>query len=168
MKRGTFRNKISKLMMMGVVELECNSGLAFYTLKGIHFGKKCQKMTQLMTSYHRGVISVIDVTKTYLYKSILKLPPKKRALHDIHLKFQVPDIWTIISSNKKYTLNSVSKDIFLPVLNIDGLKIRTTVHHTDTVSVVVACSENPVATTTNDIIRLSNALTRTEENSPGY
>lgn len=162
MKRGTFRNKISKFIMLGLAELEYNSGPAFYTLKGIHFGKK-GRMTQLMTRYHTGIVSVIDVTKTPLYKSILKLPPEKRALHDIHLKFQVPDIWTIISSNKKYTLNSVSKDIFLPVLNIDGLKIRTTVHHTDTVSVVVACSGAPVATTTDDIIRLSNALTRIEE-----
>jgi hypothetical protein len=43
------------------------------------------------------------------------------------------------------------------------LKVRATVHHTDTVSIVVACSMEPIATTTEDIIRLSNALTRTEE-----
>jgi hypothetical protein len=48
-------------------------------------------------------------------------------------------------------------------LNIDSLKIRTTVHHIDTVSVVVARSSAPIATTTDDIIRLSNALTRIEE-----
>ena len=35
MKYGTFRNKISKFMMTGEVELEYNSGLAFYTLKGV-------------------------------------------------------------------------------------------------------------------------------------
>ena len=162
MKRGTFRNKISKFIMLGLAELEYNSGLAFYTLRGVHFGKR--RMTKLMTSYHRGVISVTDVIEnTPLYKSILKVSPEKRALHDIHLKFQVPDIWTIISSALKYTTNHVSKDIFLPVLDIDQLKIRTTVHHSDTVSVVVACSDAPVATTTDDIIRLSNALTRTEE-----
>jgi hypothetical protein len=116
-----------------------------------------------MTSNHTGVISVTDVTKTQLYKSIQKLPAEMRALHDIHLKFQVPDIWTIISSASKYTLNPVSKDISLPISDNDGLKIRTTVHHTDTISVVVACSGAPVATTTDDIIRLSNALTRIEE-----
>jgi hypothetical protein len=163
MKRGTFRNKISKFIMHGLAELEYNSGIAFYTLKGVHFGKKRKMMTQLMTSNHMGVISVTDVTKTQLYKSIHKLPPEKRALHDIHLKFQVPDIWTIISSSSKYELNKVSKDIALPILNTDSLKIRTTVHHTDTVSVVVACSGAPIATTTDDIIRLSNALTRIEE-----
>lgn len=162
MKRGTFRNKISKFTMMDIVELEYNSGLAFYTFKGAHFGKK-KMMTQLMTRNHMGVISVIDVTKKQLYKSIQKLSPEKRALHDIHLKFQVPDIWTIISSTSKYELNKRSHDIALPILNTDSLKIRTTVHHTDTVSVVVACSGAPIATTTEDIIRLSNALTRIEE-----
>jgi hypothetical protein len=162
MKRGTFRNKISKFIMLGLAELEYNSVPAFYTIKGVHFGKKC-RMTQLMTRYHTGVISVIDVTKTSLYKSIQRLPPERRALHDIHLKFQVPDIWKIISSSSKYEHNEVSGDISLPVLNTDNLKIRTTIHHTDTVTVVAACSNSPIATTTEDIIRLSNALTRIEE-----
>ena len=105
MKRGTFRNKISKFIMLGLAELEYNSGPAFYTLKGVHFGKK-RRMTQLMTRYHTGVISVTDVTKTSLYKSIQQLPPERRALHDIHLKFQVPDIWKIISSSSKYRIKS--------------------------------------------------------------
>ena len=51
----------------------------------------------------------------------------------------------------------------MPVLDTDNLKIRTTIHHTDTVTVVAACSNSPIATTTEDIIRLSNALTRIEE-----
>jgi hypothetical protein len=138
MKRGTFRNKISKFIMNGLAELEYNSGVAFYTLKGVCFGKK--RMARLMTRNHREVISVINVTnETQFYKSLHELPPEKRALHDIHLKFSVPDIWTIISSSLKYKPNEVSKDIFLPTLNADNLKIRTT------------------------IIRLSNALTRIEE-----
>ena len=78
MKRGTFRNKISKLMMMGVVELECNSGLAFYTLKGIHFGKKRQKMTQLMTSNRMGVISVTDVINETRFTNLYKDFHRKR------------------------------------------------------------------------------------------
>ena len=125
MKRGTFRNKISKFIMLSLAELEYNSGLAFYTLRGVHFGKR--RMTKLMTSNRMGVISVTDViNETQFYKSIQKLPPEKKALHDLHLKFEVHDIWTILSS--KYKPNEVSKDIFLPVLNSDGLKIRTTVH----------------------------------------
>ena len=63
----------------------------------------------LMTPNHMGVspvTSVIkDITKSPLYKEIHKLPPEKRALHDIHLKFQVPDIWTVLASSKKYNPN---------------------------------------------------------------
>jgi hypothetical protein len=33
MKHKTFRNKISKLKKEGIVELDFNSGIAFYTLK---------------------------------------------------------------------------------------------------------------------------------------
>ena len=43
------------------------------------------------------------------------------------------------------------------------LTIKTTIHHTDTVSVIVACSLNPVAVDVNGVVRLSNALTRVEE-----
>ena len=39
MTHGTFRNRISKLREQGIVELAYNSGIAFYTLKGVHFGK---------------------------------------------------------------------------------------------------------------------------------
>jgi len=59
--------------------------------------------------------------------------------------------------------NETSKDIFLNPLNTNELKITTTVHHTDTVSVAVACSMNPVIVDCKGIIRLSNALTRVEE-----
>jgi hypothetical protein len=59
--------------------------------------------------------------------------------------------------------NETSKDIFLNPLNVNELKITTTVHHTDTVSVAVACSMNPVIVDCKGIIRLSNALTRVEE-----
>jgi hypothetical protein len=171
MAHGTFRNKVSKLMKLGTVEIEYNSGTTFYTLKGVHFGKRKKKamMTPMMTPNHMGVspvTSVIeDITKSPLYKEIHKLSPEKRAtLHDIHLKFQVPDIWTILASSKKYIPNPVSKDISLPYIITDNhLKIHTLVHRTDTVTVSVACSFAPVVTDTDGLIRLSNALTRVEE-----
>jgi hypothetical protein len=170
MAHGTFRNKVSKFMKLGIVEIEYNSGTTFYTLKGVHFGKRKQEtmMTPSMTPNLMGVspvTSVIkDITKSPLYKKIHKLPPEKRALHDIHLKFQVPDIWTILASSKKYGQNSVSKDIsLLPIITDDHLKIHTIVHKTNTVTVSVACSFAPVVTDTDGLIRLSNALTRVEE-----
>jgi hypothetical protein len=51
----------------------------------------------------------------------------------------------------------------LPHLNIKGVVFKTTVHRTDTVSVVVACSYRPIAVDVGGIIRLSNALTRLED-----
>ena len=95
------------------------------------------------------------------YKSFLL---NKRALHDIHLKFQVPDIWTILAESKKYIPNPDSKDISLPyIITNNHLKIHTIVHRTDTVTVSVACSFAPIANDTDGLIRLSNALTRVEE-----
>lgn len=125
-------------------------------------------MTPSMTRNHMGVSPVTnvteDMTKTPLYKKIQKLPPEKRALHDIHLKFQVPDIWTIMSSSKRYIPNNVSKDISLPyIITSNYLKLHPIVHRTDTVTVSVACSFVPIATDTDGLIRLSNALTRVEE-----
>jgi hypothetical protein len=170
MTHGTYRNKISKLKKAGIVETEYNSGTAFHTLKDVHFGKrkKNETMTPMMTPNHMGVspvTSVIkDITESSLYKEIHKLPPEKRALHDIHLKFTVPDIWTVLATSDKYKPNPVSKDIpLLYMITSDHLKVRAIVHRTDIVTVSVACSLEPVATDTDGLIRLSNALTRVEE-----
>jgi hypothetical protein len=175
MKHGTFRNKISKLVRNGIAELECKSNIAFYTLKGMSFQKKKCTMTPSMTPNHMGGHGVIKpnsviMAKTNLMKSssptiydiIMDIPPDKNALHDIHYRFKVPDIWTILSLSK-YKPDAVSKDIIVNVLNTEQLKIITTVHRTDTVSVIAACSNAPVAADTHGLIRLSNALTRVEE-----
>ena len=59
--------------------------------------------------------------------------------------------------------NDISKDIFLEPIVTHDLTIKTTIHHTDTISVIVACSLNPVAVDLKGLVRLSNALTRVEE-----
>jgi hypothetical protein len=169
MRHGTYRNKISNMSKAGIVVTEYNAGVAFHTLKGVNFNKKKQKtMTPSMTPNHMGVSPVTnvteDITKTPLYRSIQKLSPEQKALHDIHLKFQVPDIWRILALSNKYTPNPVSKDISLPyIITNNHLKIHTIVHRTDTVTVSVACSFAPVVTDTDGLIRLSSALTRVEE-----
>ncbi|HEY9387192.1 MAG TPA: hypothetical protein VIP70_09130 [Nitrososphaeraceae archaeon] len=175
MTHGTFRNKVSGFIKKGIAELEYKSSIAFYTLKGVNFGKKTNIiMTPSMTPYHMGVNSVIDINSVIDMTSssantpticniIEQLSSGQNSLHDIHLKFHVQDIWTILSSSDRYSPHPVSKDITLHIINTSNLKIRTTVHRTDTVTVVVACSSAPVATDTNGIIRLSNALTRLEE-----
>jgi len=197
MANGTFRNKISQLIKAGKVEREYISRLAFYTLKGVHFGKgkhdsaRMMMMTQPMTPNHMEVSSVTAVTDSAsssvidpdtnpnphrtICNIIQNLHPNNNSVHDIHLKFHVQDIWNILSSSQSsssslssssssnYKPDPKSKDIALPVLNVNNLKIRTTIHRTDTVTVVVACSNAPIVTDTTGIIRLSIALTRVEE-----
>ena len=172
MQHGTFRNKISRLVRDGIAELEYKSNVAFYTLKGVNFGKKESIMTPSMTPNHMGVRSVIEPNSVIIGNSysspaicdiIQDIPPHRNALHDIHYRFKVPDIWNILYLSKKYKPNQVSKDIAVNVLNTSQLKVTTTVHRTDTVTVIVACSKTPVATDTHGLIRLSNALTRVEE-----
>jgi hypothetical protein len=95
------------------------------------------------------------------------LPADKHALHDIRFRFKVDNIWTAIASNHpELRPNKVSKDISLEPIVTHDLTIKTTIHHTDTVSVIVVivgCSLNPVAANIKGLGRLSNALTRVKE-----
>ena len=92
------------------------------------------------------------------------LPSNKHALHDIRFRFRVDNIWTTIATNHpELKPNDVSKDISLEPIITHDLTIKTTIHHTDTVSVMVACSLNPIAVDLKGLVRLSNALTRVEE-----
>ena len=55
-------------------------------------------------------------------------------------------MWTIITTNYlEFKLNDFSKDISLEPIETHDLTIKTTIHRTDTVSVIIACSLNPVA-----------------------
>jgi hypothetical protein len=57
----------------------------------------------------------------------------------------------------------MSKDIPLEVENIDGMHIHTTIHRTDTVTVIIGCSREPITIDERGITRLSCSLTRIEE-----
>ena len=156
MKHGTYRNKISKLKGEGIVQQIYRSHISYHTLNAEYFENT------LMTYNHTVDPSVIKVNN--IVNFINTMPLDKNSVHDIHMKLHVPGIWKIVSQNEKYTLNSYSKDIRLDPFKVDNLKIQTTIHHSDTVSVVVGCSMYPVVLDdVHGIIRLSNALTRVEE-----
>jgi RecA/RadA recombinase len=125
---------------------------------GTTFGR-----SKMMTPYHTGVRSSSCADNNSIYRLIQNMPLGRNALHDIHLRFNVKDIWPVLSSTTSFKINSVSKDIRLPEWDIRGLSVKTTVHRTDTVSVVVGGSYHPIAVDFNGIIRLSNALTSVEE-----
>jgi hypothetical protein len=159
MSHGTFRNKISKLIATDKAELVCNSGLGFYSLKGIQVQKK-----KLMTPNHMGV-SASPNHRHPFFRLIEELPLDKNALHDIRLRFEVKGIWDLFSLRPRFQLliHPDNKDIDLPIWKIEDLLIRAIIHKTDTVTVIVGCSFNPIAIDINGIIQLSNALTRGEE-----
>ena len=163
MSHGTFRNKISAMLKKGVIEVAYHSKPTFYTLKGINFAKT-------MTLDHTGVASPSEIASPYIaswkhmrqsnpiYRLIQNLPFNKTAVHDIRLRFKAGHIWSVISSNNTSQVNPVSKDIPLMEQEINDLDIQVTVHHTDTVSVVIGCSSSPVILDIAGVIRLSNAL----------
>lgn len=186
MTQGTFRNKISKLRDMRIVELAYNSGIAFYTLTGI-------KITRLMTPNHIGIQPLLQhirrvpgLRKHPLYKLVKHHPFDRAAVHDIHLKLTVVGLWSILSKNivtsrtgangnriRNVNRNSgslciletdpYSKDIRLERRSINELDIQVTVHHTDIVTVIIGCSFAPIVVDEIGVIRLSDALAKIEE-----
>jgi hypothetical protein len=142
---GTFRNKICKLKKRGKVELSYYSTCAFYTIKGHKFGSP---MTPNHTVVHNDPI----------YKMLQDLPLEKRSIHNIHLKFKAPNIWEIFSINENFPILERSKDIVLPSWNRNNAILRTVIHKSDMVSVVIGCSLQPIPLDFNGIIRFFTLL----------
>lgn len=154
LKHGTFRNKITALKKLNKVEVVFHSaGLAFYTLKGVIVGRP-------IPSNHMGV----SYTNPFYYY-IQDLVLDKISIHDIHLKFESKNIWSLFSSNPTFKLNSFSKDIRLGKwkINDNDIYALVTIHRTNTVSIVISCSFHPFPLDISGIIDLSNVLTRIEE-----
>jgi hypothetical protein len=147
---GTRRNIVSKLIREGRVERYYNSKATFLVVKGIKFGKQKKQ----------------DLEMKKLSSAIQSLPESSRGLHNIHLKFIVLDIWNILFKSDKFKPVQRSNDILLPPFIMNGMKIQSTIHQTDTVTVSAACSNNPVHVSTIEdtegVIRLTKALAKTE------
>lgn len=150
MKHGTFRNKISKLMKNGKVELSYYSSCAFYTLIGYKFGKS---MTPNPTMIHNNPI----------YRILKDLPFDVQSIHDIRLKFKVPNIWNVLSANSDFRIHPRSGDIAITSWSKDNAIVKVLIHKTDTVSVIIGCSLKPIPLDANGIIRFFTLLTRVEE-----
>jgi hypothetical protein len=163
MSHGTFRNKISCLMKEGLVEVSYKSHITFYTLKGLKFGKASRIA---MTGNHMVVAphTMQQLSDNPVYRIIKDLPLEKNSVHDIRLKFHVPEIYHVIVSRTThsllydYTANPISKDISLPAWQIENLDVKVVIHKTDTVSIIVGCSYDPIAVDVTGIIRLTNTL----------
>jgi hypothetical protein len=165
---GTIRNKLSKFSQEGKIELCYIDTIAFYTLPGKKFGKD-----KLMTDNTTGII-LYNKSKHELYKAMRKHPIYniikdivfgKTMLHDIHLSFKVDGLWNYLSNVDYYKMRTNPKKTisfgYYPIERY--LSIRVFVQDTDTVNVMVKCSNNPIICDFDGIMRLSDALTRIEE-----
>ena len=153
MKPKTFRNKISKLKKDGIVELDNKSTSAFYTLKDHKFGKAGTRNHTRVTISHNDPV----------YQMIKNLPMDKQSIHDIRLRFSVPSIWKMLSDNPKFHRNNRSKDIIISSWRKDNAIVGATIHKTDTVSVTIGCSLEPIPLDFNGIIRFFTILARSRE-----
>ena len=176
MKHGTFRNKISKLNKNGVVDLVYNSQIAFYTLKGHTFGKSAitPDHTGDTTNYSSSSNTINHNHKSgngYLYDLIMDLSLDHHSMHDIRLIFKAKGIWLVLYnhwnnnyySSQELSMNKYNKDINFSTWKFNDVLIRVTVHKTDTVSIIVACSLRPIPIDYDGISKFTEMLTRTEE-----
>lgn len=155
MHHGTFRNKISKLVRNGEVKKVYDSHISFYTLVGHDF-------TKPMTADRMGV-QFQSIHNHPIYKLLQSLPFGKQSIHDIRLKFKVPNIWNICSINLDFKQNTRSKDIVIPSFLIENTIIKIHIHKTDSVTVIVGCSLDPIVLDTAGIIRFFSILAVAED-----
>jgi hypothetical protein len=161
------------MLERGIVDISDISKYALYIIRGSKF-YTCEKTK---TCDHTGVpyssasVSPLSTGSSHpLYGIIRDLPLDKTSVHDIHLKFSSPQIYVMVSSlisnhalGYDYTITPRSMDIRFQIWEINGLRIRVTIHKTDTITVVIGCSSNPIALDVNGIIRLKNALSMVED-----
>lgn len=94
---------------------------------------------------------------------IQTIPLEKESIHDIRLNFNATNIWDICSKNKNFCMNKKSKDLSIPAWNKENIIIKIKIHKTDTVSVIISCSLEPILLDTNGINRLFPLLARVED-----
>ena len=93
----------------------------------------------------------------------------KPAIHDIRLLFHVEGIRNILLRNNNESIideidKNFNKDIKLKDIVHDDIVIKTTVYHTENVSVIITCSDNPIEIQDPVALsKLTGGLTEIEE-----
>ena len=141
---GTIRNIFAKLRKDGKIEFVYQTTHAYHTLAGSNVGKS-------ITPNH-GEDHLSHKQSRFL-RFLDNLPMDKPSIHDIRLRFVAKGLWSMLSSTpappaasrliKSIDLKN-NKDITLHDIDLKDHTIKTTVHRTDTVSVMVACSASPI------------------------
>ncbi len=157
-KHGTIRNVFSNLRKQNKIEFVYQTTQAFYTLTGVNRGKS-------ITPNH-GEDYLQQKQKGFL-QFLNQLPMDKPAIHDIRLRFLVNGLWSILSSSPSNLISNKdlkdNKDITLTDIDLKDHIIKTTIHRTDTVSVTIACSHNPIPIDIIGLAKLTSGLARVED-----
>jgi hypothetical protein len=166
-EHGTIRNIFAKLRKEGKIEFVYQSIQAYHTLTGANVGKSI--------TLNHGVDYLTHKQNRFL-KFLIDLPMDKDSIHNIRLRFLTKGLWSMLST-ASVTASTVpaasrlvksidlenNKDITLHDMDLKDHTIKTTVHRTDTVSVMVACSDNPMPMDILGLSKLTSGLTRVEE-----
>ena len=155
-KNGTFRNKISRLKADDKVIKQYRTTHAYYSIPGYDF-----KNRSVVTSDHAG-LPIKPNKETPLYKLIKESPREKQSLHDIRLIFSAKGIWQIIAKSFAERVNASNKDVIIDAWKFDDIEVKCTIHHSDTVSIAIACSSRPIVIDFPDVLYLVEIMTRTE------
>lgn len=164
-EHGTIRNIFAKLRKEGKIESVYHTIHAYHTLTGTNVGKP-------ITPNH-GEDHLAHKQSRFL-GFLDTLPMDKPSIHDIRLRFVAKGLWSMLSSPSSPASPAASRlvksidlqknrDITLHDIDLKDHTIKTTVHRTDTVSVMVACSASPIPIDIMGLSKLTSGLTRVEE-----
>lgn len=122
-------------------------------------GKHCPQLFVLangkLTTNRMGVpvVNYEQITVT-LTDKLLALTYGSFMMHDIRLLTNCAGSWQRLIDNG-HIPNAISKDIVLPQLNFTDFRYAVvTVHHTDSISIMLACSYSPLVRTMSDMLAL--------------
>jgi len=168
---GTIRNKFSKFRKEGKIVLDYRSHLSFYTLPRVTFGNDKLTMTSdptyLSNNKYSNDLYLLkkQIQKHPMYKILEYIQFGNRAIHDLHLTFEAKGLWEFLSGINDFRrrINSKNESIAFGYFEIETLKVQIIIQKTDTVTVIVACSSNPIMLDPLGIFRLTEVLTRVED-----
>lgn len=152
--RGTIRNNLYTLKNMGLIEYSHRSSNAYYTLPK-------DSLQNTMTLNH------LWDTKPKLASLIERLVFDTPAAHNIRLFFPCSaDIYnTVIELKAMEEITPINISLVLPreILENGAIEAGITVHHNNTVSISLACSEHPIHFDIAGLVKLTSSISQLEE-----
>jgi len=95
---------------------------------------------------------------------------ERHKAHNIRLSFSFNHLWSFLASagsSSSPLIKNIdthfNKDITLHDIDLGDHIVKTTVHNTNTVSVIVACTVNPIPIDMFGLVKLSSSLARVED-----